>query len=46
MGICLIAFYLDDGEVPFNYDSLFTYLEILLAGFFNMVAQNLTTIAI
>ena len=41
MGACVLAFYLKTGKVPFIYDSSLIYLEILVASFLNMVAQNL-----
>ena len=31
------------GHTPFHYDSNWTYVEILIASSFNMVAQNLFT---
>ena len=31
------------GHTPFSYDSNWTYVEILIASSFNMVAQNLFT---
>ena len=43
MGICLALMPRVPGHVPFVYDSIWIYVEIMIASFFNNIAQNLFT---